>query len=391
ERRSSVVQAFDPNDKASPAGFDPEGTLEDQRKYFIASDRLLPYTVFFENLDTATAAAQEVLLTDQLDSNLDWSSFALGTMQIGEKTVSVPESAQNFTTEVDLRPAISTIVEVACEFNPITGLATWLFRGKNPYTDELADFLPPNKEEVAPQGEGWISYTVKSRQNLSTGTVIRNKATIDFEVDIPPEPMETPEVFNTIDAGIPISSVSTLAEYQEVPDFKVSWSGNDDEKGSGIRDYTIYVSDNEDPYTLWITTDATSAVFAGQDGHTYRFYSIIRDNVGNIESAPETPDAETTVTVTAIQEGIAVSPNPFVPTRGHTQISFFGTGLPYSKIKIYNKAAELVITLEETEGKTQLDWNATNDDGKKLASGVYIWVSTNQAGNHEKGKFAIIK
>ncbi|MBU1486936.1 hypothetical protein KKH56_02650 [bacterium] len=143
--------------------------------------------------------------------------------------------------------------------------------------------------------------------------------------------------------------------------------------------------------TVWITTADTSAIFAGQDGHTYRFYSIARDNVGNIESAPETPDAETTVTVTAIQEGIAVSPNPFVPTRGHTQISFFGAGLPYSKIKIYNKAAELVRTLEETEGKTRLDWDATSDDGKKLASGVYIWVSTDQAGKHQKGKFAIIR
>lgn len=90
-------------------------------------------------------------------------------------------------------------------------------------------------------------------------------------------------------------------------------------------------------------------------------------------------------------EGIAVSPNPFVPSRGHTVISFFGNGLPYSKIKIYNKAAELVRTLEETEGKTQLDWDATSDDGKKLASGVYIWLSTSRDGKHKKGKFAIIK
>lgn len=88
---------------------------------------------------------------------------------------------------------------------------------------------------------------------------------------------------------------------------------------------------------------------------------------------------------------IFATPSPFVPSRGHTQISFFGAGLPFTKIKIYNKAGELVRSLEEKEGKDRLDWNATSDDGKKLASGVYIWVSTSQAGKHQKGKFAIIR
>ncbi len=241
--------SYDPNDKTGPSGFDSEGTPEDQHKHFIAANRSLPYTVFFENLGTATAAAQEVLLADQLDSNFDWSTFVLSTMQIGEKMVSVPEGAQNFTTEVDLRPTISAVVEVDCEFNSSTGIATWLFRGKNPYTGELADFLPPNKEDVSPQGEGWVSYTVKPKSGLSTGAIIKNKATIDFEVNIPPEPMQTPEVFNTIDAGTPISSVNTLAESQQSSSFKVSWSGSDDVGGSGINNYTIYVSNNGGTYT----------------------------------------------------------------------------------------------------------------------------------------------
>ncbi|MDI6603346.1 MAG: DUF11 domain-containing protein, partial [Patescibacteria group bacterium] len=296
KKSHTPVGAIDPNDKAGPCGFDREGTPLNQRKHFIPTNRSLSYTVFFENLDTADAAAQEVLISDQLDVNLDWSTFALNTIQIGEKTVSVPDGTQNFTTEVDLRPTLSTVVEVNCEFNSSTGIATWLFRGKNPYTGELSDFLPPNTEDVAPQGEGWVSYTVKPKPNLPTGTVIRNKATIDFEVDIPPEPMETPEVFNTIDAEAPTSSVNPLAEYQWSPNFKVSWSGKDDEGGSGIKDYTIYVADNGGPYTPWLAnTTETSATFTGTPGHTYSFYSVARDNVGNTESLPDTFDAQTNV------------------------------------------------------------------------------------------------
>lgn len=334
------VQSWDPNDKAGPAGFGEQG--------FIPQDEQLQYVIYFENVDTATASAEEIVITDTLDTDLDWSTLEFG------QTSDTPPTSQSFDTS--------------------SGVITWRFEDIN---------LPPNVNP--PEGEGWVSFTIKPKEDLPSGTEIRNKATIIFDVN---PPMSTGEVLNTIDALPAGSSVLQLAQEQPLSNFEVQWSGADDGSGSGIRDYTIYVSDNGGPYTSWITTDATSAVFTGENEHTYRFYSIARDNVGNIESTPSEPDAIATV---KLPSGIEVSPNPFVPTRGHTQTSFFGAGLSYSKIKVYNKAGELVRSLEETEGKTQLNWDATSDDGKRLASGVYIWVSTNQAGKHEKGKFAIIR
>jgi len=62
--------------------------------------------------------------------------------------------------------------------------------------------------------------------------------------------MNTPEVFNTIDSGIPVSSVLPIAETQTSLSFPLSWSGNDNSGGSGIKNYDIYVSDNGSPYTL---------------------------------------------------------------------------------------------------------------------------------------------
>ncbi len=191
------------------------------------------------------------------------------------------------------------LVDVSCKFDPSTGIVKWLFSGRDPYdtTGELADFLPPNKDDVAPKGEGWISYSIKLKSDLPSGTVIKNKATIDFEVDVPPAPMDTPEVFNTIDSSEPISSVSALSTIQNDTTFTISWSGSDDNGGAGIRDYNIYVSDNNNPYSLWITTSEISAKFTGQYGHKYSFYSKAKDNVGNIEDAPAQPDAATTIKI----------------------------------------------------------------------------------------------
>jgi hypothetical protein len=49
-------------------------------------------------------------------------------------------------------------------------------------------------------------------------------------------------------------------------------------------------------YTQWLsrTTDL-SALYAGQVGHTYSFYSIATDNVGHAETAPVTADTTTTI------------------------------------------------------------------------------------------------
>jgi uncharacterized protein (TIGR03437 family) len=307
----NAVQAIDPNAKAGPAGFDSEGTSINQRKNHVGAGSPLPYMIFFENLANATAAAQEILITDQIDASLDWPTFSLSKMKIGEKEIIAPEGVQNFKTTVDLRPTIPTLVEVDCKFNSSTGRAEWLFRGKDPYTGELADLLPPNKPGVAPRGEGWVSYSVKPKQNLTTGTVIRNKATIDFEVGIPPAPLDTPEVFNTIDADAPASQVMSLVALQNSASFEVRWAGSD--VGAGVRDYTIFVSENGGPFAAWLSNATeSSGMFSGKPGRRYAFYSIARDLTGNQEAAPNAADAATQVATADLALTMTATPNPVV-------------------------------------------------------------------------------
>jgi hypothetical protein len=79
------------------------------------------------------------------------------------------------------------------------------------------------------------------------------------------------------------------------------------------------------PYTNWLTrTTNLSAVFFGDSGHTYSFYSVARDNVGNIEEAPEEPDA--VITVPAINEPpVADANGPYAGFVG-SPLTFDGTG-----------------------------------------------------------------
>jgi len=67
-------------------------------------------------------------------------------------------------------------------------------------------------------------FSAKSKMNLPTGTIIKNKANITFDVN---PPMETPEVFNTIDSDAPSSFVDALPDVASLSDFELHWNGTD--------------------------------------------------------------------------------------------------------------------------------------------------------------------
>ena len=178
----------------------------------------------------------------------------------------------------------------------------------------MAGFLPPFNPETGYE-IGWVEFRVGQKEGLPTGTRLGNQAFVEFDFagDIydHPAPKEGPWV-NTIDAGSPSSWVEALPAETIDPAIPVSWDGHDENgAGSGIASYDIYVSDNGGLYQLWLnSTTETSAVFPGEGGHTYRFYSRATDNVGHVESAPTGPDAETTtylasVTCDAVINGTA--------------------------------------------------------------------------------------
>ena len=109
---------------------------------------------------------------------------------------------------------------------------------------------------------------------------------------------------NAIDITPPTSTVAGLPAETRSLQIPVSWSGTDNLGGVGIQYFDIYVSDNGGPYTIWQSrTTATARTFTGTAQHTYSFYSRATDYLGNVESAPSSADASTTLADFATIQG----------------------------------------------------------------------------------------
>jgi hypothetical protein len=176
-----------------------------------------------------------------------------------------------------LNTSTATLTETFQSLDPITG---------RPPTDPTAGFLPPG-------AEGSVFFSVLPKFTVTTGTVVQNTATIIFDVN---PPINTPTWSNTIDNTPPTSKVSPLPSTETSYSFPVQWSGTD--VGVGLQDFTIYVSDNGGPFTAWlINSTTTQGTYPGVGGHTYGFYSIARDLVGNLENGKTSAEATTSVVV----------------------------------------------------------------------------------------------
>jgi len=281
--RSSV----DPNAKYGPSGLGLQ--------QFHSSTTAYNYTVEFENQPTASLPAQQVVVTDSLDtSTLDLSTFSLGPILFGNYTLRPAAASQQFSGGIDLRPELNLIVKVDAGLNRSTGVVTWRFTSLDPDTEQpttnaAAGFLPPDVNP--PQGTGYVFYTIHPRTGVASGSVVCNQATVIFDTNAP---INTANWCNTIDDIAPSSKVTQLPAYESTASFPVQWTGTD--AGAGIDSYTIYVSDNGAPYAPWLTsTTLTGSSYPGTLGHTYAFYSIAQDLAGNVEGVKIAADTLTTV------------------------------------------------------------------------------------------------
>ena len=140
------VLAFDPNDKRGSMGYDGYGHLSGQEP--------LRYAIMFENIASASAPAQEIVIVDGLDTQkLDLATLSLGPMSFGQVMLFPPPGLREFGSDVDLRPENNLIVRIDVRFNQSSGTLTWSFISIDPDTgrpptDPLSGFLPPNLSKI---------------------------------------------------------------------------------------------------------------------------------------------------------------------------------------------------------------------------------------------------
>jgi hypothetical protein len=323
----------DPNTISGPTGF---GSAN-----FVSVAQPLSYQIDFENEPTASLPAQQVTVTEQLDTNLNWQSFRLGNFGFGGTTYTVPANTAFYTTQLNLAQQDGFDVDVTGTIDESTGVATWTFTTIDPATgqiplDPTIGFLPADTSDGI--GEGFVSYTIEAKPTDTTGTVINAQASVDFYTQ---PPLDTPQIFNTIDSGAGlISVVAPLSPTQTSPQINVSWSGSDSNSGSAIAAYNLYVSVDGGPFAPWLTdTTQTSGTYVGQVGHTYAFISQALDNVGNLEPFHSQADTSTSIqgqsnnSTTTMVSSSHASGSTYGQTVQFTATVSGGTGTPTGSVQ----------------------------------------------------------
>ncbi len=208
---------------------------------------------------------------------------------------------------------------------------------KYPSIASLASYLPTSR---APQGDGFVSYKVLPKSTAVTGSRVDALATIIFDDNAP---LDTPPIFNALDASAPTSNVLPLAETQANGLFNVRWTASDGSVGSGSKSVDVYVSENGAAYRLWLEdTELLEANYIGVAGSSYAFYTTASDKTGNQEIEPNVADAQTYVF-----DPFGAPSVPSIPSSSDSGISnsdhrtnqrqpqFVGTGVPGYTIVVY--------------------------------------------------------
>lgn len=338
---TKFVRSFDPNEIIGPDGSTPAR--------FIQKTEHLQYTIYFENVETATAPAIKVIIDNPLDTNFRLQDFAITELGFGD-TVFYFDQPQRISTTIPLGEKYNNYgLRLVAGLNIPSQKAFWemttinLNTG-NPVTDPFGGFLPPN--DSTGRGQGYVKYQIKTKENAPNGYVLKNQAAIIFDQN---EVIATNVWENIVSDGKPISFVNALPTVSKER-FTVSWSGDDGEDGPGIKGYDIYVSTNNGPYQSWIYNSRdTSAAFIGDFGKTYKFYSILK----LLDNTEETKDAiaeattkvnDTTSKVVTLIRGnstLLVYPNPGNQILNLRLDQISAQGL---SVFIYNQQGQMIYT-----------------------------------------------
>ncbi|MDO5113433.1 MAG: hypothetical protein Q4E67_03570 [Planctomycetia bacterium] len=238
------------------------------------------FRIYFENKSSATAAAQEVFVTTTLPEELDWSTFELREICIGNQVFDDTIGYMDGVWTVN-QTSTGDQIKISVTFNEDTGEAKWYLRSwvastaDNFPTSAYEGFLPPNDKEKH-DGEGYVAFAIRMDEDLATGTRIETNASIVFDTN---EPIVTNTWVTTIDADKPVAEIKSATRTEG--GWEVTWDGSD--KGCGIAAWGIFVSINGAEEVHWKTFGAStkSAIYkvAGDDTNTYEFRVVAVDYV----------------------------------------------------------------------------------------------------------------
>ena len=229
-------------------------------------------------------------------------------------------AAPGAQTRIDTTPPQSPVITALPAFSPGSSLLlAWSNQSASGATEYLAEMsMAPNFATLAAT-TGWVSATSWNFLSLDDGTTywFRVKSRDAALNESAPAAIQS----TTLDDTPPASAVSALAPVMTTLSFPVSWTGAD--ATSGVSSVDLYYARDGGAYTLYpggpfasspIAFDASTV---GGQG-SYAYYTRARDQVGNREPAPAGPDAQTTVSTTAVGSPTIAALPTFTPGTSRT-------------------------------------------------------------------------
>ncbi|MVM32442.1 hypothetical protein GO755_20525 [Spirosoma sp. HMF4905] len=318
-----VLRASDPNEIIGRAGYD-------SLLRWVSVKQNLEYKVLFENNPNfATAPAQNVTIYVPIHEKLNPSSLRISDFGFGSFNFSVPPNTSVYTNRLDVHDSLGVFVDVTAGLDVANRRAFWIFQSIDPATGLGATlpanigFLPVN-DSLKHNGEGYVTFSILPLSRSVTKDTTSARASIIFDIE---ETIATNLWKNTIDAGAPSSQVKQLPAQSGSATVTIAWEGQDDTGGSGIRDYDLYVSENNGPFSAYKTgLTGTTTTFMGKLGSSYRFYTLANDNVGNKEEPPASADAQITIGCVTPSVSISLSSGTLACASRTASLSAIGVG-----------------------------------------------------------------
>ncbi|OPZ26640.1 MAG: hypothetical protein BWZ02_01940 [Lentisphaerae bacterium ADurb.BinA184] len=299
EGEGDNARSNDPNEKDAPVGC---GTLAGGR--YVRPDQEFTFIIRFENVAAATAAAQEVTITDRLPDGMDWNTFRFGEVGIGEQVVADLAGSTGKTVEV-VQESTGMTLRIEAAFDPQTGDVRWYLRCVDPSSpdgwppDPADGFLPPNA--APPAGEGYVTYTLRPPpESLPDGQVVSGPhARIVFDYN---DPIDTNSTTHTVDATTPATTAVRAWKSGAGNQVRLAAQGND--TGSGVAMFEVFADSARGRRLAGRGWQGAEAAFAGDWGAGYSLYVRAIDGVGNAEPVPAEPSATVRIPQWAFRLGV---------------------------------------------------------------------------------------
>lgn len=373
---TNTASSWDPNEKVGIKGVG-SGSC-------VLPTTTMDYSIYFENdAEKAQMAAQRVIALDTLDTAFDLSTFEFTGAYAANTFIDVPAGQTECSILTDLRPANNLLLQTDLKLDVDTRVVSAEFLSIDPETGEFtkdvwAGFLPPNDSTHV--GEGHFSYKVNLAEDVKDGYEVCNQAHIYFDYN---EPISTNTTMHTVDTSAPTSVASVPSETIYADSVAVTWTGSDI---AGIKSYDIYYAQDNGEFKLWKEdTQETSAIFKGQEGHHYSFFSLATDSLGWTEEMKSVPDATVSLLTNGIDEQYVEDKMEIYPFPFHDVLNVKYT--PSSakadvSIMILSADGKIIdrITGCNRNGNVDVTWTR----GASLIPGIYFVTVYDNNNSHTK-------